>query len=294
MVSQVRRFNRIVTQRVGALNDRFLARGRSIGEARLLWEIGEEGRDVRALRLQLELDSGYLSRLLRSLEHAGLVTVGRKGVDQRVRVARLTQSGSAERSVLDQRSDELAASLLTPLSARQRARLVAAMAEVERLLTAAMVEVAPIDPAHPHAQHCLQEYFSELNRRFDTGFDPAVSIRVDKEDLRPPAGLFLLASLRGDPIGCVGLRFHGKESADIKRMWVAESARGLGIGRRLLVELERHAADQGARAVRLDTNRALVEAISLYRSAGYLEVGPFNDEPYAHHWFEKQLSTTST
>lgn len=294
MVSQVRRFNRIVTQRVGALNDRFLARGRSIGEARLLWEIGEEGRDVRALRLQLELDSGYLSRLLRSLEHAGLVTVGRKGVDKRVRVARLTQSGTAERSVLDQRSDELAASLLTPLSARQRARLVAAMAEVERLLTAAMVEVAPIDPAHPHAQLCLQEYFSELNRRFDTGFDPAVSIRVDKEDLRPPAGLFLLASLRGDPIGCVGLRFHGKESADIKRMWVAESARGLGIGRRLLVELERHAADQGARAVRLDTNRALVEAISLYRSAGYLEVGPFNDEPYAHHWFEKQLSTTST
>ena len=294
MVSQVRRFNRIVTQRVGALNDRFLARDRSIGEARLLWEIGEEGRDVRALRLQLELDSGYLSRLLRSLEHAGLVTVGRKGVDKRVRVARLTQSGSAERSVLDQRSDELAASLLTPLSARQRARLVAAMAEVERLLTAAMVEVAPIDPAHPDAQHCLQEYFSELNRRFDTGFDPAVSIRVDKEDLRPPAGLFLLASLRGDPIGCVGLRFHGKESADIKRMWVAESARGLGIGRRLLVELERHATDQGARAVRLDTNRALVEAISLYRSAGYLEVGPFNDEPYAHHWFEKQLGTTST
>ena len=294
MVSQVRRFNRMVTQRVGALNDRFLARDRSIGEARLLWEIGEEGRDVRALRLQLELDSGYLSRLLRSLEHAGLVTVGRKGVDKRVRVARLTQSGTAERSVLDQRSDELAASLLTPLSARQRARLVAAMAEVERLLTAAMVEVAPIDPAHPHAQLCLQEYFSELNRRFDTGFDPAVSIRVDKEDLRPPAGLFLLASLRGDPIGCVGLRFHGKESADIKRMWVAESARGLGIGRRLLVELERHAADQGAGAVRLDTNRALVEAISLYRSAGYLEVGPFNDEPYAHHWFEKQLSTTST
>src|ERR1700682_3962518 len=162
MVSQVRRFNRIVTQRVGALNDRLLARDRSIGEARLLWEIGEEGRDVRALRLQLELDSGYLSRLLRSLEHAGLVTVGRKRVDKRVRVARLTQSGSAERSVLDQRSDELAASLLTPLSARQRARLVAAMADVERLLTAATVEIAPIDPAHPDAQACLHAYFSEL------------------------------------------------------------------------------------------------------------------------------------
>src|SRR5438309_9430406 len=76
MVSQVRRFNRIVTQRVGALNDRFLARDRSLGEARLLWEIGADGRDVRSLRAQLGLDSGYLSRLLWSLEAAGMVSVG--------------------------------------------------------------------------------------------------------------------------------------------------------------------------------------------------------------------------
>src|SRR5216683_1280262 len=76
MISEVRRFNRTVTQRVGALNDRFLARNRSLGEARLLWEIGAEGRDVRSLRAQLELDSGYVSRLLRSLEAAGLVSVG--------------------------------------------------------------------------------------------------------------------------------------------------------------------------------------------------------------------------
>src|ERR1700682_3235230 len=162
MLSQVRSFNRIVTQRVGALNDRFLARDRSIGEARLLWEIGSAGRDVRSLRTQLELNSGYLSRLLRSLEAAGLLTVGPKDSDKRVRIARLTPSGSAERVVLDQRSDELAASLLSPLSARQRARLVAAMADVERLLTAATVEIAPIDPAHPDAQACLHAYFSEL------------------------------------------------------------------------------------------------------------------------------------
>src|SRR4029077_7874068 len=141
MISQVRRFNRIVTQRVGALNDRFLARDRSLGEARLLWEIGAEGRDVRSLRAQLELDSGYMSRLLRSLEGAGLVTVGPMKYDKRVRVARLTRAGRAERAVLDRRSDELAASLLGPLNAGQRARLVAGMAAVERLLTAAMVEI---------------------------------------------------------------------------------------------------------------------------------------------------------
>src|SRR3979409_1011362 len=101
MISQLRSFNRIVTQRVGALNDKFLARDRSLGEARLLWEIGTDGRDVRSLRTQLELDSGYVSRLLHSLEAAGLVTVGPKESDKRVRIARLTHAGSAERVVLD-------------------------------------------------------------------------------------------------------------------------------------------------------------------------------------------------
>jgi DNA-binding MarR family transcriptional regulator len=290
MVSQVRRFNRIVTQRVGALNDRFLARDRSLGEARVLWEIGAQGRDVRSLRAELELDSGYLSRLLRSLEAAGLVTVGPKESDKRVRIAQLTRSGSAERAVLDERADELAASLLAPLNARQRARLVTAMGDVERLLTAAMVEVAAIDPAHPHAQHCLNSYFSELDRRFETGFDPALSIPAQEEELRPPAGLLLVAVLRAEPIGCGALKFHDGEPAEIKRMWVAESARGLGVGRRILGELEKCAAEHGARAVRLETNKSLVEAISLYRSAGYVEVAAFNDEPYAHHWFEKELS----
>lgn len=294
MISQVRRFNRIVTQRVGALNDRYHARDRSLGEARLLWEIGPEGRDVRSLRAQLDLDSGYLSRLLRSLEAAGLVKVDAKKSDKRVRIARLTRSGSAERAVLDQRSEELAASLLAPLSAGQRARLVAAMADVERLLTAAMVEVAPTDPAHPHARQCLGAYFSELDRRFDTGFDPGRSIPAEDAELRPPAGLLLVATLRADPIGCGALVLHGDGPAVIKRMWVAGSARGLGVGRRLLTELEACAADRGARTVRLETNKALVEAIGLYRSAGYVEIAPFNDEAYAHHWFEKQIVPTET
>jgi DNA-binding MarR family transcriptional regulator/GNAT superfamily N-acetyltransferase len=290
LISQVRRFNRVVTQRVGALNDRFLARDRSLGEARLLWEIGADGRDVRWLRTQLDLDSGYLSRLLRSLETAGLVTVGPKDSDKRVRIARLTPSGLAERAVLDKRSDELAASLLAPLTAEKRARLVAAMADVERLLTAAMVEIATVDPAHPSARYCLHEYFSELNRRFDTGFDPARSIPAHDQELRRPAGLFLVASLRSDPIACGGLKFHDDVPTEIKRMWVAESARGLGIGRRLLGELERHAAEHGASTVRLETNKTLVEAISMYRSAGYYEVAAFNSEPYAHHWFEKRIN----
>ena len=290
LISQVRRFNRVVTQRVGALNDRFLARDRSLGEARVLWEIGAEGRDVRWLRTQLDLDSGYLSRLLRSLETAGLITVGPKDSDKRVRIARLTPSGLAERAVLDKRSDDLAASLLAPLTEEKRARLVAAMADVERLLTVAMVEIAPIDPAHPSARYCLHEYFSELDRRFDTGFDPTRSITANDDELRHPAGLFLVATLRSDPIGCGGLKFHDDAPTEIKRMWVAESARGLGIGRRLLGELERRAAEYGATTVRLETNKTLIEAIAMYRSAGYHEVTAFNNEPYAHHWFEKRIT----
>jgi DNA-binding MarR family transcriptional regulator/GNAT superfamily N-acetyltransferase len=290
LITQVRRFNRVVTQRVGALDDRFLARDRPLGEARLLWEIGAEGRDVRWLRTQLDLDSGYLSRLLRSLETAGLVTVGPKESDKRVRVARLTALGLAERAILDKRSDELAASLLRPLTDEKRARLVAAMADVERLLSVAMVEIAPIDPAHPSARFCMHEYFSELERRFDTGFDPARSISANDEELRPPAGLFLVASMRSDPIGCGALKFHDNAPTEIKRMWVAESARGLGVGRRLLGELEQRAAEHGASTVRLETNKTLVEAIAMYRSAGYYEVAAFNDEPYAHHWFEKRIT----
>jgi ribosomal protein S18 acetylase RimI-like enzyme len=73
-------------------------------------------------------------------------------------------------------------------------------------------------------------------------------------------------------------------------MWVAQSARGLGIGQRILAELEAEAARYGSRVVRLETNRSLTEAIALYRSYGYVEVDAFNHEPYAHHWFEKRLS----
>jgi GNAT superfamily N-acetyltransferase len=206
-----------------------------------------------------------------------------------VRTARLTRRGRAERAVLDRRSDTLARSLLEPLTDGQRARLVAAMGEVERLLTASLVEVDAVDPADPRAQHCLRAYFAELDRRFDTGYDPAQALPLDLDEMRPPAGAFLLATLRAAPVGCGVLKLVSGAPAELKRMWVAPSARGLGLGRRLLTELESLAAAQSRDAVRLETNKALVEAIAMYRAAGYREVHPFNAEPYAHLWFEKRL-----
>lgn len=294
LVATVRRFNRTVTQRVGALDDEYLSRGRPLGQARLLWEIGLGGAEVAALRARLGLDAGYLSRLLRALESDGLVVVAAgTGGDGRVREATLTAAGRAEWAVLDRESDDLAHSILGPLSAGQRGRLATAMAEVERLLMASMVELAPCPPGDPRARSCLRAYARELAQRFDGGFDPAVSAPVDDADLVPPQGVFLLATLSGEPVGCGALKLHraaGEDApAEIKRLWVSGTVRGLGVGRRILGELERHATEAGRRTVRLDTNRSLLEAIRLYRSSGYVEVPAYNAEPYAHHWFSKHL-----
>jgi DNA-binding MarR family transcriptional regulator/ribosomal protein S18 acetylase RimI-like enzyme len=289
-IDQVRSFNRTVTQRIGALSDRFLTRDRPLGEARMLWEIGLEGCEVRALRNRLDLDSGHASRLLRSLEQAGMVRVEPSGSDRRIRVASLTRAGRAERRVLDRRSDELAESMLAPLDAERRERLVDAMRTVERLLTSAAVEIRPVDPNHPDARQCFRAYFAELDGRSESGFDPATGISAEPHELTPPAGCLLVAYLHAEAVGCGAVKHHPGEPSEIKRMWVLPSARGLGLGRRLLAELEARAAESGAGATRLETNRTLVEAISLYRSAGYREVPAFNDEPFADHWFEKQLT----
>jgi DNA-binding MarR family transcriptional regulator/GNAT superfamily N-acetyltransferase len=289
-VRQVRSFNRTVTQRVGALNDRFLGRSRPLGEARVLWEIGTEGCEVRSLRSRLGLDSGHASRLLRALEADGLVRVEPSPADRRIRVARLTPAGLSERALLDRRSDELAASVLAALDPAQRDEIVAAMRTVQRHLITAAIEIRVVDPTDRDARRCIRAYFAELDRRSDSGFDPAAGISAEPDELVPPAGRFLIAYLRGEPVGCGAVKHHPGAPSEIKRMWVAESARGLGVGRRLLNELERWAIRSGASTARLETNRALVEAIALYRSAGYVEVPPFNDEPFAHHWFEKQLA----
>jgi DNA-binding MarR family transcriptional regulator/GNAT superfamily N-acetyltransferase len=288
LTGPVRRFNRTVTERIGALGDDYLARARPLGASRVLWEVGAGGADVRSLRSRLRLDSGYLSRLLRGLEAEGLVEVQAGDGDRRVRAVTLTAAGRAERAELDRLSDELAQSLLAPLTGRQRDRLVEAMGTVERLLTASLVEIGGSEPSSEAAQFCLKSYFSELEDRFDGGFDTAAGL-AGASAYAAPGGLLLVARLRGEPVGCGALCFMDGEPDQVKRMWVARSARGLGLGRRLLAELEQRVRERGGRAIRLETNRRLAEAISLYRSAGYAEVPPFNDEPYAHHWFEKQL-----
>jgi DNA-binding MarR family transcriptional regulator/GNAT superfamily N-acetyltransferase len=292
-IAGVRSFNRTTTERVGALNDDFLGRKRPLGQARLLWEIGRDGADVRNLRARLGLDSGYVSRMLRALEEDGLVVVAPGAADARVRRVRLSSRGRKEWNELESRSEEFAASVLRPLSERQRLELVDAMGTVERLLTASLILVRVESPRRAAARWCLEQYFLELHERFDAGFDPSRSISADADELTLPAGVLLVARLRGAPVGCGALKLHGEAPAELKRMWVSPSVRGLGLGRRILRELEDRARKAGVTVARLETNRSLTEAIALYRAAGYEEVDAFNDEPYAHHWFEKRLDESS-
>jgi DNA-binding MarR family transcriptional regulator/GNAT superfamily N-acetyltransferase len=287
-ISTVRRFSRTVSQRMGVLNADYLGSGLPLAEARLLFEIGEAGSTVRELRLRLGFDAGYVSRLLRALEAGGLVLMQPDEADARVRRVALTEKGRAEWITLDERTDTLVQSLLTTLGEKQRTKLVAAMAEVERLLRASALTVEIADPASPEARACIDAYFSELQQRFEGGFDPAQTVSAAPEELIPPAGYFLIARLDGEAVGCAGLKIKG-DTGEIKRMWVSPSARGLGIAQRLLDATQQQAKEAGVVRLQLDTNRRLTEARSLYERNGYKEIPAYNDNSYADHWFEKHL-----
>ena len=287
-IARIRRFNRTVTRRLGVLEEHFLGRRRSIGASRVLFEIGSSGIDIRDLRIRLGLDSGYASRLLRSLEAETLIRIDRSKDDERVRFVRLTGAGLEELAALNRLSDEAASSILDQLSEKQRSLMTEAMDTVERLMRAASVRIVLEEPSSRRARECIALYFRDLSERFEAGFDPAVSLSATEKELTPPDGYLVLADLFGEAVGCGALKCHSA-FGEIKRMWVAPSMRSLGLSRKILGYLEDLARQRGLPLLRLETNKALVEAQGLYRSSGYREVAPFNSEPYAHHWFEKNL-----
>lgn len=288
-VAAVRRFHRLVTQRSGALEDSFLGRERPLGQSRVLYEIGAGGATLRQLRTRIGLDSGYLSRIVHALVASGLVELESGPDDERVRVARLTPAGLEEREEMERRADAVAATLLHPLSIGQRDRLVAAMTEVHRLVRFAGVRIERVDPSGEEAGVCVARYFEELGRRFPGGFDPGASLPADPADLVPPRGVFLVASVDGEAVGSGAIKWIDGATGSIKRMWVDDTLRGLGLGRRILSALEDEARGLGLTRLRLETNSALSEAIRLYTTSGYAEIPAFSDDPYAHHWFEKRL-----
>ena len=175
-IDQIRRFNRAITLRMGTLDDSFLDLGRPFGEARLLYEIGPDGAEIRDLRARMGLDSGYVSRLLRGLERQGLIRTKPSDADGRVRVARLTDAGRVVYADVDRAGDTFAAEVLAPLTPAERTRLVAAMNDVEKLMRAFAIRIGPESAAGADAQTCLKNYFTEIAARFDDGFDPALGL----------------------------------------------------------------------------------------------------------------------
>jgi DNA-binding MarR family transcriptional regulator/predicted N-acetyltransferase YhbS len=289
LVDTVRRFNRSYTQRIGALEESFLGTGRPLGASRLLFEVGPDGAAVRELRERLDLDSGYLTRLLSRLADDGLVEVRSDPADRRRRIVTLTAVGQKAYRELDERSERKARGLLEPLTERQRARLDEALGTADLLIRAATVHLRVVDPVSDAATMALGEYYAELDRRFPGGFVPEP--RDDGADaLRAPGGAFVVATSDGAPVACGGVRRLDDSTGEIKRMWVAPDWRGAGLGARLLRRLEEEAQRLGYGRAVLDTNRALTEAIAMYGRAGYREIEPYSlDNPYAEVYFEKKL-----
>lgn len=286
-VSRVRRFNRAVTSAVGALDNSFLGRARPLGAARVLNAIGHGRSDVAEIRDYLGLDSGLMSRLLRSLEDEGLVETTAHANDARRRVATLTRIGRREFTAYEALSNKQAEGFLAQHS--QRETLLAAMDMVASALTRERVALAEMDPRSDEARYCLGEYYAELGRRFKQGFDVSLSRDPDAKDMRRPRGTFIVAISDTLPIGCVGLKGTDHGYAEIKRLWVAPAARGLRLGRRLMDAAEDVGRELGIALLRLDTSSALPEAGQLYRTTGWREIPRFNDDPYPDLFFEKRL-----
>ncbi|MDH2384719.1 bifunctional helix-turn-helix transcriptional regulator/GNAT family N-acetyltransferase [Bradyrhizobium sp. CER78] len=286
-VSRVRRFNRAVTSAVGALDTSFLGRGRPLGAARVLNAIGHGRADVGDIRDYLGLDSGLMSRLLRSLEDEELIETTAHEDDARRRIAKLTAAGKREFNAYEAISNRQAKDFLAHHS--QREALLAAMDLIASALGRDGTALHEMDPRSEEARYCLGEYYAELAQRFKQGFDVKLSRDPDAKDMVRPRGSFIVAVSDGLPLGCVGLKGGGREYAEIKRLWVAPAARGLGLGRRLMDTAEHAARELGIALLRLDTNSALAEAGQLYRRSGWTEIARFNDDPYPDLFFEKRL-----
>lgn len=287
--TRIREFNRYYTQRIGVLTDHFHGQARPFGEARLLFEIGAEPTTrLGALRARLGLDSGYLSRLLRSLENQGLVAVTTDPADARAKIATLTAAGERELSELNGRSDRTADDLLARLSASQQDQLLTAMDVVQRLLRLSAVTLGPVDPTSAVARDCLATYAAEISQRFPEGYDEGDLVKP--AEITRPRGVMLIANENGTALACGAVRTLESGVGELRHMWVRKDARRMGLGRRLLIKLESHAQDLGFHTLRLGTHEVLTEAVAMYRTLGYEEIPPYRDDPHDHHCFMKRIN----
>jgi DNA-binding MarR family transcriptional regulator/GNAT superfamily N-acetyltransferase len=291
-VDAVRRFSRFYTRGIGILNERPLGSGYTLPEIRLLYEIAHRnGPSAADVGKDLRLDAGYVSRLIERLRRRGLVERRPSTTDRRQRTLRLTRRGQDAFAALDRRSHDEIASLLAPLGEGARRHLVDAMGSIERMLGAPLSgESSYLLRTHGpgdigwviqrHGALYAEEYgwssefealVAEIAARFLKTFDPK------RERC-------WIAERDGVNVGSVFLVKKSASVAQLRLLLVEPSARGLGIGRRLVAECLRFARQSGYRKITLWTNQGLDAALHLYEEAGFVLI-----EEEAHHSFGHDL-----
>jgi DNA-binding MarR family transcriptional regulator/GNAT superfamily N-acetyltransferase len=287
-IALIRRFNRAVTREAGALDSSFLGRGRPLGAARVLHLMSADGTDITLIRERLGLDSGLLSRLLRSLEADGLAELATDPADRRRRIACLTAKGRDEMRAYHALNDERANKTLTRAGKRQD-QLLKAMNLIATILLQDQVDIREADANDPAALACLAAYYQILLDKIPGVTPQMVTLPLaDPEKYRPPHGAFLIAWSDDLPIGCVSVRPLAPTVGEVKRLWVDPAARGQGLARRLMTAIEDKARALGMTRLQLDTNSALHEAVKLYRATGWADITPYTTFP-GDCWFGKDL-----
>jgi DNA-binding MarR family transcriptional regulator/GNAT superfamily N-acetyltransferase len=293
-VAAVRRFNRFYTRQIGALDEGFLHSALSLAEGRVLYEAAHrESPTAAELARDLQLDAGYLSRLLRGLEQRGLIERAPSPTDGRQSLLRLTPQGRTTLDDLDARARDEVAALLAPLADAQQRRLLEALRTIETLLGGTQPPTAPyvLRSHHPgdlgwviYRQAVLYTQEYGWNGEYEALIARIVADFIEKFDAARE--YCWIAERDGDIVGSVFVVRHPERDgvAKLRLLYVEPTARGMGIGRRLVSEVTRFARGAGYHTLTLWTNSVLVSARRLYEAEGYRLV----DEK-AHHSFGKDL-----
>ncbi len=290
-VAAVREFNRFYTSVLGLLREGLLDTPYSLTEARIMFELAREDQpEVAAMRRWLDLDPGYLSRILARFEAGGLVRKSRSPADARRQVIGLTPAGRAVFARLDALSSDQIRGLLAPIPAGRRSRLTAAMASIREVLenAAAAAPVVLRPPAPGDLGWVVQRngalYAAEYG--WDETYEALVArIVADYAARGDRTGeAAWIAELRGEPAGCVFCMRKSGQTAQLRLLLVEPSARGMGIGERLVAECLAFAPRAGYREIVLWTNDVLHAARRIYERAGFelVRSGP-------HHSFGHDL-----
>ena len=282
----VRQFNRFYTVHLGLLRGRYLETDYSLSESRVLFELEHNpGRTANQLRTKLDLDAGYMSRMLRSLTERGLVQGARSEHDRRATLLSLTALGQATIDDINRQASAETVRMLDQLGDAQRAELLEAMRKVQDIL-APPVRVVRASAAHlKDARHLLYEYFDVIGVVLR---DDDAAIRAFLNDA---SSAMWIAYVDGAAAACVAMRPLPEVAgaAECKRLYVADRYRRRGLAEALMQALETHAAEAGHDAIYLDTKDDLVGAIKLYERLGYERCERYNDNPQATIFMRKRL-----